>query len=242
MKRIDTFAAIGAQSASPPLREPAAGPEFEAASVKVDRSVGPSLLISVPEQGKLEGRRVSLMRLIGFAYDLSYPLISGPSWLDSTEFEIQAKGQAESKNVDTRLKLMTQALLAQRFGLQFHRETKEANVYFLVVAGGGLKMVPADGPRPPGHKPPLTPQLTTVGNFSMRDLAASLSKQIQAPVIDRTGTEGKFFCYLVWGRNPDTDPDIFQAVQEQLGLKLQAGKSDVEVLAIDRVSRTPSEN
>ena len=76
----------------------------------------------------------------------------------------------------------------------------------------------------------------------MRDLAASLSRQIQAPVIDRTGAEGRFYCYLAWGRNPETDPDIYQAVQEQLGLKLQSAKTDVEFLVIDRVSRTPTEN
>ncbi len=226
----------------PVWAQPAATPEFEAASVKSDRSVGPSLLISVPEQGKLSGRRVSLMRLIGFAYDLSYPRISGPSWLDSTAFEIQAKGQAESRKVDTALRQMTQALLAERFGLQCHRETKEAKVYFLVTDSKGLKMVPADEPQPPSHKPPLTPQLTTAGDFTLGGLAAALSQQIGAPVIDQTGVAGKFHCHLAWGRNPDTDPDIFQAVQEQLGLKLKVGKIDLEFLVIDQVSRTPTEN
>lgn len=228
----------------PVYAQPAAGPQFEVASVKPSAPPGGiSLLISVPEQGKLLGRNVNLMRLISFAYDRSYPTISGPSWLESATFEIQAKGQAVSKKTDTRLmKLMTQALLDERFGLQCHRETKDAKVYLLVRAGGALKMAPVEEPQPHSPKLPPSPHSTMGGDWTMGELAAQLSRGLGAPVIDRTEVAGKFRCYVWWGSNPETDPDVFQAVQEQLGLKLQAGKSDVEFLAIDRVSRTPSEN
>ncbi len=186
------------------------------------------------------GKHVTLIRLISFAYDLSYARISGPSWLDSDAFDIQAKGQVASKMADMRL--MTRTLLAERFGLQCHRETKEARVYLLVRPNGRLKMVPAEEPTP--HRPefPPSPHSTMGGDGTMEELAAYLSRFVDAPVIDRTGIAGKFHYYVWWGRNPDTDPDIFQAVKDQLGLKLQAGKSDVEFLVIDRVSRTPTEN
>ncbi len=180
------------------------------------------------------------MRLVSFAYDVPYTNVSGPSWLDSGTFDIQAKGQAGVKYDDVRL--MTRALLAERFGLQCHRETKTSRVYFMVLSSGGLKMISADEPQPPSHKPPTTPQLRMVGTFTLGELASHISSQVAAPVIDRTGVAGKFFCWLWWGKNPETDPDIFQAVKEQLGLKLQPGKSDVEFLVIDRVSRTPTEN
>ncbi len=134
------------------------------------------------------------------------------------------------------------ALLAERFGLQCHRETKAATVYFLVPGGRGLKLVPADEPTPHRPKFPPSPHSTMGGDGTMEELAAHLSRAVAVPVIDRTGVAGKFHYYLWWGRDPETDPDIFQAVKEQLGLKLEAGKSDVEFLLIDRVSRTPTEN
>jgi uncharacterized protein (TIGR03435 family) len=225
----------------PAWAQPAAGPEFDVASVKPDPSVGViSALLPAPAQGKLLAKHVSLMHLISFAYDLSYARISGPSWLDSEAFDIQAKGQAGSKDADMRQ--MMRALLAGRFGLQCHRETKEARVYLLVPASGSLKMVPADQPTP--HRPnfPPSPHRTMGGDGTMAELATQLSRAVTVPVIDRTGVAGKFHYYLWWGDNPDTDPDIFQAVKDQLGLKLQAGKSDVEFLVIDRVNKTPSEN
>jgi uncharacterized protein (TIGR03435 family) len=80
------------------------------------------------------------------------------------------------------------------------------------------------------------------GDATTEEFAARLSRGVGDPVIDRTGVAGKFHFYLWWGDDPDTDPDIFEAVREQLGLELKGGKSEVEFLVIDRVSRTPSDN
>ncbi|MDR3699110.1 MAG: TIGR03435 family protein [Candidatus Sulfopaludibacter sp.] len=219
--------------------QPSAGPEFDAAWVKPNPSTN-ELSVLIPANAKLLAKHVSLMRLISFAYDIPYARISGPSWLDADAFDIQAKGKFGSKDADVRL--MTRALLAERFGLQCHRETKEARVYFLVPGGGGFKLVPADEPTP--HRPnfPPSPHSTMGGDGTMEDLASHLSRYAGAPVIDRTEVAGEFHYYLWWGRNPETDPDIFQAVKEQLGLKLQAGKDNVEFLVVDHASRTPTEN
>lgn len=219
--------------------QPAAGPEFEVASVKPNPSAG-GISVLVPAHGNLMGKDVSLMRLISFAYDLPAPRISGPSWLDSDRFSIFAKGKTDAR--DTEIRPMTQALLVERFGLQCHRETKAARVFFLVVAGGGLKAPPADAPQPPHPKFPPGPHHTMGGDATMEEFAARISKGAGDPVIDRTGITGKFHLYLWWGDNPEADPDIFQALPEQLGLRLKTGKSEVEFLVIDRVNRTPSEN
>lgn len=222
----------------PVCAQPAAGPEFEAAWLKPNPSVELSVLI--PANGKLLGKCVTLMRLISFAYDVPFARISGPPWLDSTAFDVQAKGKVGTK--DAEIRLMTRTLLAERFGLECHREIKAGRVYFLELASGGLKMVPADEPRPPNPKLPPSPHSTMGGDVTIEELAAYLCRSLQAPVIDRTGVAGKFHYYLWWGPKPETDPDIFQAVKEQLGLKLESGKSDVEFLVIDRVSKTPTEN
>jgi uncharacterized protein (TIGR03435 family) len=222
----------------PVWAQPAARPQFEAASVKPNPAVEMSVLI--PANAKLLARHVSLMRLIGFAYDLSSARINGPSWLESETFDIQAKGKVGAKDADIRV--MTQTLLAERFGLQCHRETKTARVYFLVPGGGELRITPADKPQPPHPKFPPGTHSTMGGDVTMEELAAVLGKLAGAPVIDRTGVAGKFHYYLWCCGNPDSDPDVFQAVKEQLGLKLQAGNSDVEFLVIDRLNKTASAN
>jgi uncharacterized protein (TIGR03435 family) len=137
---------------------------------------------------------------------------------------------------------MTRTLLAERFGLRCHHESKIGRVYFLVSPGGALKVTPAQEPAP--HHPKLPPSFHPMiaGDVTIEEFAAYLSRYVGAPVIDRTGVSGKFHFYLWWGSNPETDPDIFQAVKDQLGLKLESGKSDVEFLVIDRVNRTPTEN
>ncbi|SPE38393.1 conserved hypothetical protein [Candidatus Sulfopaludibacter sp. SbA3] len=222
----------------PVWAQPAAEPEFEAAWLKPNPSVELSALI--PANGKLLGKCVTLMRLISFAYDVPFARVSGPPWLDSAAFDVQAKGKVGTK--DAEIRLMTRRLLAERFGLECHREIKPGRVYFLVRDGGGPKMVPADEPQPPNPKLPRSFHPLIAGDVTIDEFAAVLSRYVAVPVIDRTGVSGKFHFYLWWGSNPETDPDIFQAVKEQLGLKLQPGNSDVEFLVIDRVSRTPSEN
>jgi uncharacterized protein (TIGR03435 family) len=222
----------------PVWAQPAKAPQFEVASVKPNPAVEMSVLL--PGKARLRGRHVSLTRLIGFAYDLSSARINGPSWLDSESFDVEAKGPAGA--TDTDLRMMTRALLAERFGLQCHHETKEARVFLLVGAGGELKMTPADEPQRPHPKFPPGPHRTMGGDGTMEELATQLSRAAAVPVIDRTGVAGKFHYYLWWGDSQETDPDLFQAVKEQLGLKLQPASSDVEFLVIDRVSKTPSAN
>jgi uncharacterized protein (TIGR03435 family) len=142
---------------------------------------------------------------------------------------------------------MTQSLLSERFGLHVHRETKKEPVYLLVVAGGGLKSSPP-GPSPPGQsRPNWPPDLhagvrSMSGDFTMQQFAGVLSIQVDRPVLDHTGLSRKFGLKLWWGTNREIDLDVFEALEQQLGLKLIPGRGDVEYLVIDYINRTPTEN
>jgi uncharacterized protein (TIGR03435 family) len=218
-----------------------ARPEFDVASVKPNPSGG-GISVLVPGHGELMARNVTLRVLIGFAYHLPEQMVSGPSSLDSARCDVFAKGKADAP--DSEVRLMTQSLLARRFGMQAHRETKEAPVYFLVPTKGGLKPPPKNGPNAGSYPPPPPgPHLSMrMEPASLEELAAILTNYAGRAVINRTGIAGKFPFALWWGRDTDNDPDLFSALQAQLGLKLTSGRSQVEVIVIDHVEKEPTAN
>jgi uncharacterized protein (TIGR03435 family) len=147
---------------------------------------------------------------------------------------------------------MLQLLLADRFKIMLHHETRTLAVYAMTVGKSGPKLheVQAAGAVQfrSGH---------FSGPFSIPDLAAALSTRLDLPVVDQTGLTGFYDLTLDWtpddGRTGPGDgesgttgdksrPSIFVAIQEQLGLKLQAQKGPVDVLVIDRAEKTPTEN
>jgi uncharacterized protein (TIGR03435 family) len=153
---------------------------------------------------------------------------------------------------------MVQALLADRFQLKFHRETREIPVYVLTVAKSGHKMkvrTEGDGGAPGSM---LFRGANLPGrNTSIAMLAGGLQKVVlDRPILDKTGLSGRFDFDLAWrpdatqfgGRggtlpaaaDPDR-PDIFTALQEQLGLKLDATRGPGEVIVVDKVEK-PSDN
>ena len=194
-----------------------ARPEFEVASVKARLSDDQGSRWN-PEHGNFTAENTPLKQLIRLAYQVPASSVSGPGWLDSLRYDINAKGHGDAP--ESQVMLMLQALLADRFHLQLHRETKETAVYFLVVANGGMKMQSADAPNP-------------------SDLAGR-------PVVDRTGIPGSFRLRLWYTRYTSTSesegPDIFAAVREQLGLRLEPGRGPVETLIVDRADKVPTEN
>ncbi len=178
------------------------------------------------------------------AYDLSFVQITGPAWLNQDRFDLAAT--APQGVPDTEMKSMLQALLKDRFGLAAHIETKEMPVYNLVVAKEGLKIKPLDPNGPPPSQPTRLPGATSAfgGILTMAELTIYLASSGR-PVIDKTGLEGRYFCFVQYGElgaNPDQAPDIFGAVQQQLGLKLEPSKGMVEMLVVDHIERTPTEN
>jgi uncharacterized protein (TIGR03435 family) len=230
---------------------------FEVASVKRSQTGGSRTRVGT-DPGRLTIRNASLKFCIGWAYGLKDYQISGPGWLDSERFDIVAK--AEHGALEDRLRLMLQALLTDRFKLALHRETKELPVYALIVVNEGARIheVKADGKsRTGGVRGHLIGQ-----KISMPQLADLLTlagqSELGRPVIDKTGLKGVFDISLNWipesprpagGNDPDAratenaiGPDIFRALQQQLGLRLESQKDRVEILVIDRAERVPTEN
>jgi bla regulator protein blaR1 len=226
----------------------ATGPEFEVASVKPHKPQPGPLRVSMSvENGRLSYTNVTLKSCIQRAFSLrQYQISGGPGWFADERFDVIAKaaGPADKAQVMR----MLQALLAGRFKLKFHIETKEMPVYSLVVAKNGLKIKEAkdngNGTQIDGD--PQHP--LSVRNISMAGFAGTLSRlqELDSPVIDATGLKGVFNFTLDY--SPDSaapsdnaGPSIFTALTEQLGLKLEAGKGPVDILVIDHVER-PSDN
>jgi len=242
------------------------GPSFEAASVKPSPPAGagrgPGRVVrggpGSTDPGLATFTNIDLFSLMTMAYDVKPYQISGPDWLRTARFDITAKIPPGASMPQYRL--MLQDLLAQRFKLALHREKKELSEYELAVGKNGPKFKqsaedPAavdDGlqpPRaispPPGYNGPLSVQFS---RFSMERLADLVSSSLGQPVTDATGLTGIYDIKLRYTLNslpadaPNNEPSIFDALQEQLGLKLAPKKGPVDILVIDSVKKVPTEN
>lgn len=190
-------------------------------------------------------RHASLASCIKWAYRLNNFQISGPAWLSSARFDILAKTAAPTS--EDQLRLMLQALLAGRFGLIFHREKREAETYVLLLAKTGPKFHESKsegaGAMTPGRFG-FTAQRTSISQ-----LTEYLAIPLRRPVFDLTGLSGRYDFALdltiYAGRDSHADDIaslVITAVQEQLGLKLEARKGPVEVFRIDHVEKSPTAN
>lgn len=199
--------------------------------------------------GTLTMRDVTVATCIKFAYGVQDSQISGPEWLQSEHFDITAKAD-EPVAID-RLKLMMRALLADRFRMSFHRQSKELRSYVMTVAKNGHRLHES----PPGGKPFRENSAigTVVRATTMKEFGDFMAGPLQAPVVDMTGLSGRydfvldFTRYLPVGETVmkmDFDNStgiIIAALKGELGLNLESRKELVEVLVIDHVER-PSEN
>jgi uncharacterized protein (TIGR03435 family) len=242
----------------------ASEPKFAVASIKKNPDGGENGGAFIQPGGRFGARNVTLRFLIRGAWDVKdFQISGGPPWINADRFDVTAKAPEDSRGSE-QMRPMLQALLADRFGLVLHRETKELPVYELVPAKGGLKLTtPRDGscatrdpkiPRPREAMPFCDNIRTGKGRLEaygvvMSRLAAALSDATGRTVVDRTGFTGIFDGHLEFspeevtsGPAPDSSgPSIFTAVQEQLGLKLESAKGQVEILVIDHAEK-PSEN
>jgi uncharacterized protein (TIGR03435 family) len=228
-------------------------PSFEVASIKVSQTPPGRGLASLREDintdpARLTMGNVSLNSAIRWAYKLGVYEISGPDWLTTARFDIVAK--AASPVPEDQLRLMLQSLLKERFKLEVHRQASQLSGYALVVGKNGTKLHPVEGGGEgamtgaalvfEGHKMPLT------------RLADIISGALKMPVRDMTMLEGFYDFRLdlrpyVLDRQPGDPPlDLagiaISALDAQLGLRLEARKIQVDVLAVDHVEKTPTEN
>ena len=224
---------------------------------------------SLPHSSRFEATNLPIKALLQIAYGFDAPVVGAPDWAANTFYNIQARSDEAAdaklaKLTDNEVRLekrnAIRVLLTERLGLKTHLETRNTSIYNLVVGKGGVKMqtaptppTPANGvaPSPP---PPANVQahgsqhgLEFVGsNAPMRAISGALSSMVEAPVVDKTGLSGTYNYTLQFGRewsanDPESWPSIFTAVQEQLGLKLEAVHESVPNLVVDRITK-PTEN
>lgn len=197
---------------------------------------------------------ISVCGLIRAAYEIQgYRVLGLPKALTEAvrsnffSIQVQAEGGGSLTQEDTRA--LVRQLLEERFQLKFHWETRELPVYTLHVARNGPKMPTQDLENCDPFSLIQTKAvkgaratLNCKANLTMAQFADSLTLEADRPVIDRTALTDKYVVQLVWSSDGEGGaPSLFTAVQEQLGLKLEAEKAPVEILVVDQMTR-PSEN
>jgi uncharacterized protein (TIGR03435 family) len=224
---------------------------------------------SPPHSSRFEVTNFPMKALLQIAYGFDAPVVGAPDWVENTFYTIQARSDeaadarlAQLTDNEVRLEKRNaiRVLLAERLGLKTHLETRNSSIYNLVVDKGGVKMQavppvppPADGEAPP---PPRPTDIKAHGSqhglefvasdASMRAICGSLSSMVEAPVVDKTGLTGTYNYTLQFGRDwserdPESWPSIFTAVQEQLGLKLEAAHESIPNLVVDHITK-PMDN
>jgi uncharacterized protein (TIGR03435 family) len=241
---------------------------FEVASVRPSPSTsGRMTMKSDPD--RISYTNITLKRVLMSAYELKSYQISGPDWLETLRFDITAK--VPEGSTKEQIQSMMQNLLATRFKMSVHRDSKELPVYALVVAKNGpkIKAVSAESPGEEelatmkanegkdgfpvlSVQPPAMVIETRSGRgritakeVPLTRLADVLSGEVGRPVFDVTGLTGNYSFVVYFapeGSADASEPSIFVALQEQIGLRLEARKGPVEMLVIDHAEKMPTEN
>jgi uncharacterized protein (TIGR03435 family) len=240
--RILAFALLSVAAAA--QTDQPARVEFEAASIKPGDPTSPGMSMQTTPGG-LEMHNTNLRNLVLNAFHLNqYQLAGGPKWMDTAKFDVVARYPAGGSH--GRQGEMMQTLLKDRFQLEFHRETRTVPAFALVVASGGHHLQEAsEDDKQKGHAS-SGPRKMEGFAMPMSSLVSMLMGPAGAPVVDRTGLTGQYNFtveYSPEGTPPELEkfPPFLVAVQQQLGLKLEAIKTPLEILVIDRAEK-PSEN
>ena len=234
--------------------QPTPPPAFEVASIRLvappyPTGGGPWTV----DHGRFRAPVAKVRGVIGWAYGVRGPTLvhGGPDWLDTEPFDFEAKAANPDADED-QIWAMVRTLLADRFKLTVHRETHEAQVYTLVVGKKGPKMQETEGQK--SYINWTGPDQVVFSEADTSGLISILSQTLGSPVLDKTGLKG-FYNFKLEFKDPrwrsprggplppelESRPDIYEALQDQLGLKLEATKGSVEIVVIDHIER-PSEN
>jgi uncharacterized protein (TIGR03435 family) len=238
---------------------PAARPAFQAfevATVKpVDADAKAGRMFRMDGTHRWVATNFTLQALIALGYDLNPRTISGgPDWLASQRFDIEAVTPGDVPPTRLEQMQMLRALLVERFGLKFHRQEKEFAIYALTVAKGGPKLQTAAKPNdPPKIIGIVFPDRIEVpaSSVTMDDFVAMLQRAtLDRPTVNQTGLTGKYDFDLKFAQDESQyggevpkasddsqSPPLFTAVQEQLGLKLEATRGMVSAMVVDEVKK-----
>jgi uncharacterized protein (TIGR03435 family) len=254
--------ALTAQSAQAQTQQGSQGasdaalPSFEVASIQphvADDRTGMRAAIDANDPRRWTARNETARDLICEAYDLrNFQVVGGPVWMYTEHFDISAtvddaaaaqlqklSRQEQNQQMDLRLR----SLLVDRFKLQMTRETKDEPAFALVIAKGGPKLLETSG-----HVPTSSTHVENgliVASYTgaeMSNLAASLSNRLGRPVLDQTGLTWKYDIALQYAAGADSGGNsIFEALQDQLGLKLEPTRAPTEIITIEHIEE-PSPN
>lgn len=243
-----------AQSPSPPA-------VFEVATIKpVSPDAKAGRFITMQGTNRFVAKNYTLKLMIAAAYDLSPKTISGgPDWIDSDHYDIQAVTPGAARLTHDEQMAMLRTLLSDLFMLSFHREGKDFSIYVLEVAKSGPKLKESTAPAtdPAQLTSTVYPQriLLPARNATMGDFASLLQRALlDRPVVDKTGLTGKYDFDLDWA--PDEtqfggevpvapsdapSPPFFTAIEQELGLRIEATHGVVQALVVDTAQRpTPN--
>jgi uncharacterized protein (TIGR03435 family) len=253
------FSAYGIVSQSPAPR-----PKFDAFEVATVKPVDPDVragrYITMQGPHRFVEKSYTLKLLIAAAYSLNPRTISGgPGWIESEHYDILAVTPGDVRPTHDEQMAMLRNLLADRFKLIFHREQKEFSIYELKVGKNGPKLKQSTSPPddPAALVSTVYPEriVLPARNTTMAEFALLMQRAIlDRPVVDKTGLSGRYDFDLEWapdetqfgGEIPPASAEasaalLFSAIQEQLGLKLEATRGPVAALVVDKVAR-PSAN
>jgi uncharacterized protein (TIGR03435 family) len=235
-------------------------PEFEVADIRQNKTNENGYARILPG-GQISVRNVPMKEFLKFAYNLRDEQISGgPPWFDSDRFDIT--GKATPGTPDDTLRLMLQNFLAKEFKLAVHQEQRPMDVYALIVGKGGPKLQKAAGSgkvdcrrRVGGGNDPAAKDMPAgqaelvCTNMTMADLTQALPQfapgYVDHAVVDLTDIKGAYDLKLSWVSRLLIDQGgltMFDAVDKQLGLKLEARKIPMPVIVIDHAEKLADDN
>jgi uncharacterized protein (TIGR03435 family) len=246
-----------AQSVPPMAAD--ADPTFEVATIKPSQ---PDEERSILVEGtRLVTADTSLVDLMMFAYSVhSLQIMDGPEWLRTEKFDVVVQPSLPGRPSSAQMRSIVQKLLADRFKLAFHHAQRELPVYRIVTAKGGPKLTPSTKEEQGNNTAAIgiaSGEMKVI-NATMSESASLMQRYVRLdrPIVDHTGIAGKYDFKLNWtpdfsqfdgnpppgpAKSDENAPSLYTAMQEQLGLKLEAAREPADVLVIDHVER-PSEN
>lgn len=229
-------------------------PQFEVASIKPapppEANSNYFMRCGMSDPSLFTCENWALSSLVTMAYDLQVDRFSGPAWMGDARFNISAK---VPQGATDQFQQMLQNLLAERFKLKFHYVKNEVTRQALVVAKSGAKLKQSAVPLP--SDPPKQPSWSMNGEgdqtvmraveTSMAQLAGQLSGSLHQQVLDETGLPGNYDFTLRWVDGASAEEGgspLLEALEKQLGLKLEKKKVMVDVMVVDHIEKTPTEN
>lgn len=229
-----------------------AHPSFAVATIKPhDPASNRQGFDAVGDRYGIHGQTIVSLMMFAYAID-KHQIVDTPDSARIDRFDIEGTTDTPGEPSLHQQQEMLQKLLADRFGLRFHREKREIPVYIIQIAKGGPKLTPAAHPELEADQNASThgssTEVTvTITSASMQDFILGMQFFFERPLVDQTGITGKYDITLRYthdetnATDPNAPPGLFTAIQEQLGLKLEPTKAMTDVFVIDHVER-PSAN